>query len=379
MKKSFWVTVLILLIAGGAGLYRYLPLTQTDSSAGEQIATIEVLRTSLQTRVSETGTIQPARIIEIKSQFSGEVSEIHVSTGQEINKDQILVTIQQEPNQARQIAQLRAAIQEERLNVELDRLNWIRAESLFKQGFAARNEMENAQQVYQRGLVRLELAERQLLLALGGNRELYERYRIGHSTSDKPEEFLVRSPSRATVLDILVNTGEIITSGIATVGGGTILMQIADLSQMVVRANINEVNIPRISVGQMVEIRLDALPGQIYEGRVTSIATQGVKEENIVTYEVSIQIDNTNRTLKPMLTANIDIVTDKLENVLTVPLEVLRVEKGEDIVDVMVEGQPKPRKVRVSLRTDTEAVITKGLEEHDKVVVPTFTKGKHHS
>ena len=365
---------LMVIVATGIGLYLYLQNSDSDSAEKRLPVTIEVLRTSLQPRVSETGTIQPAQTIEIKSQFSGEVAELHVSTGQEVQKDQILATIRQEPNQARQVAQLRAAIQEEHLNVEMAKRNYVRSKSLFEKGYIPQKDLETSQQDYQRAIVRLELAERQLLLALGGNQELFERYRKGHATSSKPEEFLVRSPSEGTVLEVLVHTGEIITSGTATFGGGTILMRIADLSHMMVRAKINEVSIPRVKIGQDVEIRLDALPGQTFQGRVLSIAAQGLKENNIVTYEVSIQIQNANRTLKPMLTANIDILTQKLENVLIVPLEVLRVEKGDDMVDVLVDGQSKPRKVRVSLRTDTEAVITKGLEEHDKVVVPSFKK-----
>ena len=145
---------------------------------------------------------------------------------------------------------------------------------------------------------------------------------------------------------------------------------------MVAQAKINEVNIPRVVVHQEVEIRLDALPGQQFHGQVTSIAAQGVKEENIVTYDVTIAIKDSNPSLKPMLTANVDIVTKRLEDVLTVPLEVLKVKNGDDVVDVLSEGKTKTQKVRVAFRTDTQAVITKGLHEHDQVVIPEFQPQK---
>lgn len=379
MTRKVWLTVLILVIAMGIGLYLYLPVGQSDSAETQPPPTIEVVRTSLQTRVSETGMIQPAQTIEIKSQFSGEVADLKISTGQVVEKDEILAIIRQESSQARQVAQLRAAIQEERLNVEMAQRNWMRSQSLFEKGYIPQKEMETSQQDYQRGLVRLDLAERQLLLALGGNQELFGRYREKQASDTRPEEFLVRSPSRGTVLEVLVHTGEIITSGTATFGGGTILMRIADLSHMIVKAKINEVNIPRVTESQAVEIRLDALPGQLFRGHVSSIAAQGVKEENIVTYEVAIHIEKANAALKPMLTANIDIVTGKLDDVLTIPLETLRVEHGDDMVDVLIDGQPHPRKVRVAFRTDTQAVVTKGLEEHDRVVVPSLKKPSPHT
>jgi len=378
MNKTSWVLTILALAGAFVAVFQYSRSTDQRSSDTPPPKLVEVVRTSLQTKVSETGTILPSQTIEIKSQFSGEVAQLFVAAGQEVQKDQILGIIRQESSQARTVAQLRAGIQEERLNVDTAHRAWVRAESLFQKGFIPQKELELSQRDYQQSLVRLELAERQLLLALGGNQELFERYREGSVSKTRPEEFQVRSPSQGTVLEILVHTGEIITSGTATFGGGTVLMRIADLSHMVVKAKINEVNIPRVSVGQPVDIRLDALPGQLFKGRVRAIATQGVKENNLVTYEVSIDIENSHPALKPMLTANIDIETNRLEDVLTIPLEVLRVENGDDVVEVMSEGQPQTRKVRVAFRTDTQAIITKGLHEHDQVVIPSFKKEEAH-
>lgn len=376
MHRKILLTVVVLIVATGIGLYAYLPILQSDSSKKQPPATIEVVRRSLQTRVSETGTIQPSKTIEIKSQFSGEVAQLFVSNGQAVKKGELLTIIRQESSQARQVAQLREAIQEERLNVKTTQREWVRSQSLFKKGFIAQQELETSEDKYHLVLLRLELAERQLLLALGGNKELFKRYQEGTTQSTRPEEFQVRSPTDGTVLEILVNAGEIITSGTATFGGGTILMKLADLSRMVVNAKINEVNIPRVLVGQAVDIRLDALPGQSFQGTVIGIATQGVKTDNIVSYEVTIAIDTQNKVLKPMLTANVDIVTKQLENVLTIPLETLRVENGDDVVEVLIDEVPTIRKVRVAFRTDTQAVITQGIQEHDKVIIPSFEAEK---
>ncbi len=372
MTRNASFAVFILIIASGIGLYAYYPGLQSEATDQEAPTTVEVVRTSLQTRVTETGTIQPSTTIEIKSQFSGEVAQLFVSSGTPVRKGELLAIIRQESSQARQVAQLRAAIQEERLSVNAAQREWIRTQSLFKKGFIALQTLETSEHEYQRTLVRLELAERQLLLALGSNRELFQRYQEGSMQSTRPEEFQVFSPTDGTVIEILVNAGEIITSGTATFGGGTVLMKLADLSQMIVKAKINEVNIPRVEVNQDVDIRLDALPGQSFKGQVTAIAAQGVKEENIVTYDVIIAIHHSTSALRPMLTANVDIVTKRLDNVLTIPLEVLQVNNGDDVVDVLTDGAPKKQKVRVAFRTDTQAVITKGLKEHDQVVLPTF-------
>jgi len=96
-------------------------------------------------------------------------------------------------------------------------------------------------------------------------------------------------------------------------------MKLADLRKMVAQAKINEVNIHRVRTGQSVMVRLDAIPGAEFEGVVTTIAPQGEKEESIVTYEVTIEIDNTDLSLRPMMTANVDILTEDLVDVIAVP------------------------------------------------------------
>ena len=375
-KKTPFLLTSLVVVGAAIAAVQYSRSTVQDSSNDKPHQVVEVIRKSLQTRVSETGTIQPSKTIEIKSQFSGEVAQLFVSSGQPVKKGELLTIIRQESSQARQVAQLREAILEERLNVKTTQREWGRSQSLYEKGFIAQQELETSEDKYQRALLRLELAERQLLLALGGNEELFKRYQEGTTQSTRPEEFQVRSPTDGTVLEILVNAGEIITSGTSTFGGGTVLMKLADLSHMVVKAKINEVNIPRVTVNQDVDIRLDALPGQSFQGTVIEIATQGVKTENIVTYEVTIAIDTPHKVLKPMLTANIDIVTKQLEGVLTIPLEALRVENGNDVVEVLIDKSPQIRKVRVAFRTNSQAVITRGIQEHDQVIIPSYEAEK---
>jgi HlyD family secretion protein len=375
-KKTPFLLTSLVVVGAAIAAVQYSRSTVQDSSNDKPHQVVEVIRKSLQTRVSETGTIQPSKTIEIKSQFSGEVAQLFVSSGQPVKKGELLTIIRQESSQARQVAQLREAILEERLNVKTTQREWGRSQSLYEKGFIAQQELETAEDKYQRALLRLELAERQLLLSLGGNEELFKRYKEGTTQSTRPEEFQVRSPTDGTVLEILVNAGEIITSGTSTFGGGTVLMKLADLSHMVVKAKINEVNIPRVTVNQDVDIRLDALPGQSFQGTVIEIATQGVKTENIVTYEVTIAIDTPHKVLKPMLTANIDIVTKQLEGVLTIPLEALRVENGNDVVEVLIDKSPQIRKVRVAFRTNSQAVITRGIQEHDQVIIPSYEAEK---
>lgn len=373
MKQKLLIAALgIAALAGAAGVL-LAPTTGKESGPREQPRIIAVKRTSLETRVAETGTLEPARTIEIKSQVSGEVKRLFVVEGQTVKADQPLALIQQEPNEARQVAQVRAALEQERVNLEQARRELERMASLNRKGYASRQDLESAEQTFEQARVRRDLARRQLLLALGGNQQLYRQYLERALSSDKLEEFEILSPAEGTVLEVKVQTGELITSGTATVGGGHVLMTIADLSRMIVKAKINEVNIGRVQVGQRVEVGLDALPGKTFEGVVAAIAPRGEKTDSIVTYEVKIEMENEEQRLRPLMTANVDILTDVLPDVIALPLEALRSDNGDDIVYVLVDGGRQPRKVRVGLRTESQAVIVHGLQEGETVVIPSFT------
>ncbi len=373
MKQKLLIAALgIAVLAGAAGIL-LAPTTGKESGPKEQPRIIPVKRTSLETRVAETGTLEPARTIEIKSQVSGEVKRLFVVEGQAVKPDQPLAMIQQEPSEARQVAQVRAALEQERVNLDQARRELKRMAALNKKGYASRQDLESAEQTFEQARVRRDLARRQLLLALGGNQELYRQYLERALSSEKLEEFEIRSPAEGTILEVKVQTGELITSGTATVGGGSVLMTIADLSRMIVKAKINEVNIGRVKVGQPVEVRLDALPSKTFEGVVAAIAPKGEKTDSIVTYEVKIQMENEEQHLRPLMTANVDILTDVLSDVIALPLEALRSDNGDDIVYVIVDGGRQPRKVRVGLRTESQAVIVHGLQEGETVVIPSFT------
>lgn len=373
--RSLWGFLVLVAALGGAAALFFSTSNGNDRTSQKGPETVVVSRTTLQTRVAETGTVEPRRTVEIKSEFSGEVRKIFAAEGDAVSAGQILLLLRQEPNQASQVARLRASIKEERINVEQARLERDRMADLYPRGYVPRKDLETAVQNYRNARVRLELAKQQLLLALGGNHDLYRNYLSQNGAgifSGALEEFQVTAPADGTILEVAVEPGEIITSGTATFGGGTVLMRLADLSRMVVKTDINEVNISRVDIGQEAEIRLDALPGKVFHGVVSAIAPRGEKEDTIVTYTVTIDIENPEKKLRPLMTANVDILTQALEDVLTIPLEALRTEHGQDVVTVLHEGREVARTVRVGLRTPQEAVIVKGLQEGERVVIPGF-------
>jgi HlyD family secretion protein len=375
LKRS---TIIVISIAGLillAGLLFYNSSSNGKAGKGkEEVRSVRVQRGDLTVKVAETGSIEPMTAIEIKSEQSGEIKKLYVKEGDHVKAGQPMAVIQQESNLSRQSAQFRASMEEERLNVEQAKRDLDRQEALLAKGIVAKKDVETAQQAYENAKLRYDLARRQLLLILGGNQELLHQYLSRSLSSDQLDEFVIKAPSAGTVIEIKVEEGEIISSGTSTVTGGTTLMKIADLSRMLAKVKINEVNITQVKAGQPVEIRLDAVPGQVYHGRVTQISPQGERLNNVVTYLTTVEIDGPDEHLKPTMTANVDIISNVLKGVLYIPVEVVSRSGSEDVVYLDEDGKRISKKIRIAARTESYVVIEEGLKEGELVLKPEQSK-----
>jgi len=371
MKHPFR-SFLLLLVLGAALAAAFMAFQKKEDRVAVTLETVKVKRGDVILRATETGSLEPTRIVEIKSEQSGEIKQILVEGGDTVSVGQALATIQQEASQARKVAEARATIEQEKLNLEEADREYTRVQALFKKGFVARKEVENGHKNLENAEIRINLAKRKLLLTLGGNTALYEKYLKLDLSSDLLEDFVLSSPLSGKILDVAVSVGEIVSSGTSTVTGGTALMRVADLSNMWVKTKINEVNIAQIREGLPAEIRLDAIPGAVYAGKVVKISPKGEKEKDLVTYEVTLSLSNSDQRLMPSMTANVDILTAAERDVLYLPLNALS--KGDDgKMSVQVPdglGGTRVQPVELGLKNEALAVITNGLKEGDAVVLP---------
>jgi multidrug efflux pump subunit AcrA (membrane-fusion protein) len=367
-----WVLVAVLVLLAGWWL-------RPSGRPIEEVTPLRIVkaeRGEVTTRVAETGSLEPVSLVEVKSEQPGEVKRLYVIAGDRVAAGQPVAMIQQESGQARQAAQFRAQLAEEDLNLQEAERERSRLKVLFDKGFVSQKEVESAEKDYEKARVKVDLARRQLLLLLGGSKDLLDQYLKRDLGSEDLDRFVIASPLAGIVIELGVEEGEKITSGTSAMGGGTTLMKIADLSKMIVKSKINEVNIPSVGPDQPVEIRLDALPGRTYHGRVVGISPQGEKINNVVTYEVSVEIADSDGLLKPAMTANIDIITAELKDVVHIPLEAVRVMDGIETVYVVQDDQPTKRPVRVRLRTESRAVIESGIREGEEIMIQAQEKEK---
>jgi multidrug resistance efflux pump len=180
--------------------------------------------------------------------------------------------------------------------------------------------------------------------------------------------------------------GELIASATAGFAQGAAVVSIADLSKMLVRVNINEVDVARVKVGQPVEISVDSVPGKRFAGRVSSISAAAIGKSlkrdvaasaqssgtgGVVRFEVKVTVGNADRRLRPGMTAVVDIILDRHKNVLTLPAESIKPgNKVAVVTGPAKEQKATDAKITTGLKNDAEVEILSGVSEGDTVEIP---------
>ena len=173
------------------------------------------------------------------------------------------------------------------------------------------------------------------------------------------------APYDGTVISVGAEEGDLVSSNI-------IVVTLADLTNLRVRAIVDETDISLVEIGQEVEATFDAFPGLSFWGQVLEVPLQGTLSQNILTYEVPVSLEGAEDVaLKTGMTANLEIVVGRRENALLVPA--MAVQQSEEGNVVMVQDTPEgpamATQVQVGLSDGTYVEIVSGLIEGDLVVV----------
>lgn len=257
-----------------------------------------VKRQDVVVEVSATGTIEPIRVIEIKSKASGEILHLPVETGDTVKRGALLVQIDT-TDVAAEVRQQTADLAAQRARFRIAQRQADRARDLFASGMISQDDLDQAQLDYTNAQSNLIRTETELQRA-----------------QDRFSDTVVRAPSDGTIISKSVEVGQIIASATSQVSGGTTLMTMADLSRVQIRSLIDETDIGKIKAGQNVTVRVDAIPNRILRGQILKVEPQGLVERDITFFPVIVEIDNEERLLLPSMNAGVDIHIDRRANVL---------------------------------------------------------------
>jgi HlyD family secretion protein len=180
----------------------------------------------------------------------------------------------------------------------------------------------------------------------------------------------ITAPMDGVITALSVQKGTIVSSSTSVVGGAS-AMVLSDMSHIFILADVDESEVGGIAPGQDVEVTADAFPGKKFEGKVVRIATQGVNTSNVVTFEVKIEVTSKNKSLlKLAMTTNVNIIQNRKENVLLVPISAVTRKDRKEIVTVQkADGTTEERPVEIGITDGTNDEVISGVAEGEQVVL----------
>jgi HlyD family secretion protein len=267
---------------------------------------LPVERRDIVVTAQATGTIQPDTVVEVKSKASGEILDLRVETGQVVKRGELMVRVDpRNPNNT--LAQAQADLDVARARLANATAQRRRADELFKSQSITEQEHEQA------------------LLDFANARAEEVRARVAvDNARDQLDDTNVRAPISGTIIEKSVERGQVISSPTRDVGGGTVLLKMADLNLVQVRTLVDETDIGKIQPGQSATVTVDAFPSRPFEGEVLKIEPQAQTEQNVTMFPVLVRIDNRRGLLRPGMNAEVEIHVGERQDVLAVPNAALR-------------------------------------------------------
>jgi HlyD family secretion protein len=340
----------------------------TPGSAAPKYKDVTVERGRFRLAVSASGLVRPIDRIELKSKASGEVTELPVEVGDWVEKGALIAQLDQLEERAA-LAQAEANLEIARAELDLAEKNFERRKQLFSSDVIAQEARD----------------ETELNLAVAGSKLVQATTALDRAR-ERMQDSVITAPVDGIILQKYVESGQIIASGVSNVGGGTPIADIADMRNAHVEAGVDEIDIGKISVGQIATIRADAYPDQPYEGEVVRIAPEARVEQNVTVFDVVVEVQNTDGNLRSGMNTTVEILIVDLPDVLTIPVTAVQEsDSGRDgppggggpaTVLVKEGGDYVPHEVRTG-RTNYRIVeILSGVEEGEVLGIPMVSRLK---
>jgi HlyD family secretion protein len=312
-------------------------------------ATVE--RGTIERIVVASGTIEPEHLVEVRSKVSGIIQRLHVDAGDRVVAGQVIAEIDRETLEAA-VREARAVVHEAEVERDHAAVELQRREKLFRRGIESKDVLDRVRADHAGAEARLERARATL-------QRLEEE--LGYAT--------IAAPIDGLVLQRDLNVGAAVAS-VASVTGGTVLMTIADTSQMHLLGVVDENEIARVRVGMGARIRTEAYTDRTFPGRVRKIASIGDRKNNVTSFKVEVTVLEGVDALWARMSADADIISEVHDNALIVP-EATLLYKGNDVfVEVVGHAsgsQVTQRAVRTGVSNNNRVEIVDGLVEGEVV------------
>jgi HlyD family secretion protein len=356
---------------------------QSQREKAIKVTVEKVEKHDLASTVSASGEIKPKKNVNISAQVPGRIIKIGVEEGQRVKAGDFLMKLdstQYEANADRDRALIhlyRTELIKAKARLRKDESFYKRQKKLYEEQLLSKEQLEEAKTLYE-----ISIAQQQSI-----------RYQIDQaqaslqSSMDNLRKTAYNSPIDGIITSLRVEEGEIAMIGTMN-NPGTVLMTIADLSVMEVEVEVDETDVIGIKIGHHAEVRIDALPDQTVDGKVTEIGSSALQKltssQESKDFKVIITLESPPENLKPGLSASADITTAEKKDVLAVPISALvlrekeeeekkKNEEQEEGVYVVENIRVKFYPVEKGIMGEMMIEIISGLEEGKEIVVGPYS------
>jgi HlyD family secretion protein len=326
MKKR-WIIASVAGVALAAGMF--LTLRGSDGKGKKAEASTpfrlgKVQAEDLQVSVREVGVVDPLTKVDVKSTVSGRIVGLKVREGATVRAGEVLAEVEPDVNQAQTLSDVKGSVSQANVSFKNAERDFAQQAELFRLGLIS-------DQVYRAARTTRDLAEESYKSAQT-RYQIVEDRGIPISGNASTQLARVTAPLNGVVIKKGVELGDTITSGVSSFSAGTVVFTVADLASLIVRVNLNEVDIAKVRVGQPVRISLDAYPQRAFTGKVRFVAPAADLVEKIKVFKVEVALDELTESFRTGMSANVEILGEKRDKAVSVPLEALQRRNGLTVV-----------------------------------------------
>ncbi|MFC1569067.1 efflux RND transporter periplasmic adaptor subunit [bacterium] len=354
-QRKKWIFISIILIVIIVIIFAVV-LTNKNKKVERRTVTVE--KATILDKALAVGNIEPLNEIAVKSKISGVVGRLFNDVGAFVKAGDPLLEVRPDPTPLELVESKRAL---ERTEIELENLKreLVRNEELKDKGLIADQMYEDKRKTYDQAFLNQQIAQ--------GRLDLLEKGKVKIANTNI--EAVIKSPITGFILEKSVNVGDPVVP-LTSYQAGTELMKMADMTDLIFKGTVDEIDVGKIDEGMLAELQIGALPGKEVKGHVSLISLKAQKEDNATVFPVEIIIDETgDANLRAGFSANANIIIAKKDSVLSIPERVVTFRNDSAFVQIPVgEKESEERYIKTGLSDAINIEIIEGLEKGQEVL-----------
>jgi HlyD family secretion protein len=355
---------------------------QGGGPKGEKVYTEPVARRTIEAVVTAPGQIDPKVKVNISAHIVGKIERLYFNEGDVVRRGQKLVDLEkylyvaQRDRLTAELASRRVEVQRARAALATAQASFNRAQNLAKQGIQAQELFDQTRLTYDNATAAYAASQQGVSEAEAGLRQ----------AATDLERTTIVSPIDGKVVQLNAHEGEVVVTGTMN-NPGSVIAVIADLSEILVEAEVGETEVVGIRMAQAATIKVDAVADKEYHGHVVEIGSSAEVRQGagsgVRYFDVKIAIDNSDERLRPGMTSQVSIVTSSAPNAVAVPIQAVleRTASGDEddenapkkkVVYLAAGNKAKQVDVRTGISDATHVVVLSGIKPGDSVITGPF-------